>query len=209
MKSSIDLITHIREAFANLIGSKLRSMLAVLGVLVGTASVVAMVSSGELATHKALEQFKELGTDLFSISLFAKSEEGRANLMQFDENKALGLKKISKHIKGIAPYSTAYAPINYESHRISGSVVGVTQSLQDIIKIKIKSGRFISDLDAYNNYCVIGDKVFQKIKKLSTSNPLGKQINLGDTVFTIVGVADKWQENGFFFINNFNRRNSI
>jgi putative ABC transport system permease protein len=56
-------IEHAKEGLLNLYFSKLRSILALLGILVGTASVVAMVLGGELATNEALRQFKTLGTD--------------------------------------------------------------------------------------------------------------------------------------------------
>jgi len=49
---------HINEALLNLFSAKLRSTLALLGILVGTASVVAMVSGGKLATNEALKQFQ-------------------------------------------------------------------------------------------------------------------------------------------------------
>ena len=62
------------QALNNLVNAKLRSFLAVLGILVGTAAVVALVLLGQIATQKALAQFKSLGTDLLSFTLF---EPGR------------------------------------------------------------------------------------------------------------------------------------
>ena len=64
----VRLTANIQEGLLNLFSSKLRSVLALLGVLVGTASVVAMVSGGELATNEAIKQFKTLGTDLLAVS---------------------------------------------------------------------------------------------------------------------------------------------
>ena len=65
-------LNHCQHAVVNLTSAKLRSFLAVLGILVGTAAVVALLSCGQLATEKALEQFKTLGTDLLSISIYQK-----------------------------------------------------------------------------------------------------------------------------------------
>ena len=59
---------HFREAVSNLYGSRLRSFLAILGIVVGTGSVVALISSGQLATEHALEQFKTLGTNLLAMT---------------------------------------------------------------------------------------------------------------------------------------------
>lgn len=77
--NKMNSITHVKEGLQNLYFSKLRSILALLGVLVGTASVVvAMVLGGELATNEALRQFKTLGTDLLAVSIEAASEDSGA-----------------------------------------------------------------------------------------------------------------------------------
>src|SRR5471030_448252 len=74
---ALKLIANVKEALLNLSSAKLRSSLALLGILVGTASVVAMVLGGELATNEALKEFKSLGTDLLAATINAASEEGR------------------------------------------------------------------------------------------------------------------------------------
>jgi len=66
---------HCQQALVNLTAAKLRSFLAVLGILVGTAAVVALISSGQLATEKALAQFKALGTDLLAVCGFLKKTD--------------------------------------------------------------------------------------------------------------------------------------
>ncbi len=60
----------IHQALLNFLSAKLRSFLAILGVLVGTAAVVALISLGQLATDKALAEFKDLGTDLLAVTLY-------------------------------------------------------------------------------------------------------------------------------------------
>ena len=67
---------YLKDALSNLFSTKLRALLATLGILIGTASVVAMVNCGEMATQKALAQFKTLGTDLMSVNLFPKHQGG-------------------------------------------------------------------------------------------------------------------------------------
>jgi putative ABC transport system permease protein len=61
-----------QHALVNLTAAKLRSFLAILGILVGTAAVVALISCSQLATEKALAQFKALGTDLLAISVYQR-----------------------------------------------------------------------------------------------------------------------------------------
>jgi len=191
----------IREAFSNLLSAKLRSILAIIGILVGTGSVVAMVSCGELATEAALAQFKALGTNLLSIALYDETMDPKAQINKkvFSVSDAENLIRASPDIALVAPYTTTFLPITYEGKSLSaGSIIGASEILQPAIKISMQQGRFISFLDFYTYYCVIGQGLYQQIKQQSLDDPLGKQLHLGTFIFTIVGVAQPWQENPFF-----------
>jgi putative ABC transport system permease protein len=100
------LVHHIHEGVANLMASRLRSILALLGILVGTASVVAMVSGGELATNEALKQFKTLGTDLLACSVSDSSDTSRSSgtLNNLTLPQALNVIQSDHHIEDLAPY---------------------------------------------------------------------------------------------------------
>jgi len=197
-------IEHAKEGLLNLYFSKLRSTLALLGVLVGTASVVAMVLGGELATNEALKQFKSLGTDLLAVSINISSEENRetaGKMQNLALPQALELTKVDKNILQVAPYIQLFHPVFYNGNTINGIVLGVTDSFADIVQIKMKSGRFVSLIDKYEFYCVIGHDVYQALKKISIKEPLGQQIVIGKNIFVIVGVADNWPENSFVYAN--------
>src|SRR5579862_5073253 len=102
-------IEHAKEGLKNLYFSKLRSILALLGVLVGTASVVAMVMGGELATNEALKQFKLLGTDLLSVTISGTTDDvGGQNTLS--PEKITNLPAVDKNIIAAAPYTTLYFP---------------------------------------------------------------------------------------------------
>lgn len=198
----MEFLSHVTEAFSNLLTAKLRSFLAVLGILVGSASVVAMVSSGQLATAAALAQFTQLGTDLLSVSINDSGQtkaQSSSHPNKMDVKTALGIKATSPNITKVSPYISVYVPIVYEGHPIDGGVLGVTQSMQSTIKIKMTQGRFISDLDDYSYFCVIGEQIAESIKKFGAFNPIGKQILLGTAYYTIVGVAGNWPENSFMY----------
>lgn len=194
---------HAREGILNLYFSKLRSILALLGVLVGTASVVAMVLGGELATNEALKQFKTLGTDLLAVSINMSSEENAATGKSENLNlsQALALAKSDKDILQVAPYTQLFHPIFYNSNPINGIILGVTDSFADIVHINMQAGRFISIFDGYEFYCVIGHEIYNELKKLSYKEPLGQQLQIGKHIFVIVGIADAWPENSFVYAN--------
>jgi putative ABC transport system permease protein len=181
--------------------SKLRTFLAVLGILVGTASVVAMVSGGKLATRQALAQFKSLGTNLLSVQVNqAQSGSGSASSkVKLTLQQADGIKTISPAIQQVAPYTSLYVPITYHGHTLNGSILGVTHSMAPVMKIKIAKGRFISFLDRFEKFCVIGQSMAQSMKQYTVKSLIGQQIDLHGNFFTIIGIAKKWTPNSFLY----------
>lgn len=197
-------IEHAKEGLLNLYYAKLRSVLALLGILVGTASVVAMILGGELATNEALKQFKSLGTDLLAVSINASSDEESVSAGKTENislMQALHLTKADKDILQVAPYTQLYYPIYYQGQVINGLILGVTNSFADIVKVNLAEGRFISLVDRYEFYCVIGHDIYNALKKVSYKEPLGQQLQIGKNVFVIVGIADPWPENNFVYAN--------
>ncbi len=195
----MQIVQHFHQAVANIVSAKMRSFLAVLGIMVGTASVVALVISGELATQKALEQFKALGTDLLALSMYEKNPSEKktpANTMSMDEWSML--KYDTKGIIEVAPYTTMYADIEFQGKRLDGSIIGADETLEHVIKIELAEGNFVSFVDTYEKYCVIGNKVREQIREHTLDSPIGKQLWLGRNIYTIIGVAKPWIENSFF-----------
>lgn len=189
-----------KEAYTNIISSKLRSFLAVLGILVGTGSVVAMVSGGQLATSHALKQFSELGTDLLAVSIFAGKDKPALEKAQQEitVDHVLLLQAKIPDITAIAPYTTVYGDVTYQNHSLQASIIASISTLQAVIHIGIDQGRFLTPYDTLESFCVIGSDVAAQLKKLGIKNPVYKQILVADRYFTIIGVAAPWKENSFF-----------
>src|SRR3990167_2733326 len=127
-------IEHAKEGLLNLYFSKLRTILALLGVLVGTASVVAMVLGGEMATNEALKQFKSLGTDLLAVSISSSNEDSGESIARSDLSlsQAFSLSLADKHILQVAPYTQLFHPILYQGNSVSGMILGVTDHFADM-----------------------------------------------------------------------------
>lgn len=197
----MDLPAQIREAILNLFSAKLRSFLAILGVLVGAGSVVALISSSQLATSHALEQFKTLGTNL--MAMFIQDDPSMPKTAQSPRlkmNDVKALQNSSPLIVQAAPYVTLYQGMSFRGQVFNGQVVGATESFADISKIDLERGRFVSTLDKSNFFCVVGAKVAQQISATGV-DPLYQQIRVGSNYFTIIGIAKSWQPNFFLFID--------
>ena len=190
---------HCQQAFVNLMAAKLRSFLAVLGLLVGTAAVVALLSCGRLATEKALAQFKSLGTDLLAVSVFQKtSNEPAGGRESIPIDFWRKFPRMVPAVLQVAPYSLAYQPMSFEGKILTGVIIGADESLAKIIHIAVARGHFVSFVDSFEHFCVIGNSLAQQLKAVSLDDPIGKQLRIGKALYTIIGVASPWKENGFF-----------
>lgn len=193
-------IIPFKQGWLNLCFSKMRASLALLGILVGTASVVAMILGGELATNEALKQFKTMGTDLLAVAVnpsMTQESKSSGHLLNLNLQQAFQVKKSNPNILELAPYTQLFHPIFYKTHLLNSIILGVTDSFADIFRLKIPKGRFVSRVDEYRFYCVIGHELYQAMKKISYKEPLGQSIQIGNNLFTIIGAAAPWGENNF------------
>jgi putative ABC transport system permease protein len=192
------ITSYIQSAVNNLLGSRIRTLLAMMGIMIGTASVVALVSSGKLAANKAMDQFKSLGTDQMSLQISSNSNQSNQTPNPVKLETITAMASSIPDIVLIAPYTLDYIQAAYKTEQFNVNLIGAIQQLYPIIHLKMKQGRFISNLDKNQNYCVVGSKVLDKLKDI---NPLGQRIRLGKMIFIIIGVLDTSPENGFFWGN--------
>lgn len=192
---------HLRESSRNLFSAKLRSILAILGVLVGTAAVVALIASSRLATNHALAQFKSLGTNLLALNFQSTNmSQGQGSTEALQLNQIPQLVHASSQIVMAAPYIQLFQSMALFGKSFPGQVMGTTGEMRDIAKIRLTQGRFISSLDRNEFYCVIGHKIAAKFRA-QHQNPIGQQIQVGKHIFTIVGVVAPWTPNLFLLVD--------
>lgn len=195
----MDFIRHIKDSFSNLLSAKLRSFLAILGVLVGTGSVVALISSSQLATLHALAQFKTLGTNLLAMSVQqAPGAQSQAQKQQLRFKHMPLLNSASPQIVLSAPYISIFKSMRFKGKPLNGEILAATGNLSKIVKIEVAKGRFVSVLDRSEFYCDVGSNVAKKMLKMGVK-PIGQQIQVGKKYFTVIGVVKPWQPNLFMF----------
>jgi putative ABC transport system permease protein len=194
-------LNYIHQSFLYFITAKLRAFLAMLGILVGTAAIVALISSGKLATESALAQFKAMGTDLLAINLY---QQGTRHSLSSSRKTDISLETwrqfpaLIPSVLDVAPYTTLYQQISYEGHPITSPIIGADQSLARIMHIDIEQGHFVSSFESYEHHCVIGHRLAEQLKHVTYKNPIGQQIQIGQTLYTIIGITKPWKENAFF-----------
>lgn len=193
----MDFFTHLNQALQNLIHSKLRSFLAVLGILVGTGSVVALIMAGDLATRHALAQFDTLGTNLLGITLASSNRATSGASFQWEDLPKL-YRSDQKQIQLIAPYITLSQSVYAQGRSSYATVLATTENFFKIAKVQIEKGRLISVLDRQQLVCDIGSSLAKQFSDRGVS-PIGKSLLVGKQMYEIVGVLKKWQPNYFLY----------
>ncbi len=192
------LKTNIKEAVRSLYSSKQRTLLALVGIVIGIGSVIALVTVGQIVANEALKQFKELGTDLLTIQkdYSGQDEEERSagGKKETEFLEAMAIVNNCRSIAVVAPTVEDFAELQYGGRQAaSPQVIGVTESFAGLNKLKLKEGRFVSDLDKDRYFCVLGSNTYQSLGKSGLKKIIGSKVGFWDTFFTVIGVLDSVQ----------------
>ena len=183
----------------SLAAHKLRTLLTMLGVIIGVAAVVAMLSIGEGAEQEVMEQISILGVNNVIINARVPEESpGSAQAYQRSPGLSLAdaenLAQFSDLIVNVVPQR--YEPINtvsYGSQEAPVRVVATTPEYMRSSSVEVERGRFLvpGDLETFAQVCVLGAKARRQL--FAFADPLGETIRIGELNFTVVGVmADKY-----------------
>ena len=177
---------YVKEAVLSLYSAKQRTLLALLGVVIGIGSVIAMLSVGTIARQQALEQFRELGTEFLVIHLSGGAAGSRASIRLAD---ALALSTETSSIAEVAPWSQNRATVVYAGRDVANAeIMGITGSFTELNRLRLAHGRAISDLDHRRYHCVLGARVASTLGGTGAAELLiGESIRLNDRICTVVG----------------------
>lgn len=180
------------SALASIRAHALRSFLTMLGIIIGVASVVAMVSIIQGLEFFMQQQFAGLGTNSIQVQAFNTREDflqgRRAKLttrdLQVISDKIPGIESITPMLQGQGGI------LRYGSKTAGASVWGSTYSYQTINQYYIKEGRFISvsDNQTRRRVCVIGEEVRKNLAL--PENPVGEFINYGGEWVKVIGLLE-------------------
>ena len=166
---------------------KLRTSLSVLGVILGVAGVIAMMSVSEGARGEALKQVELLGLD----NMVARSRGLPSNaegLTAADAEKLLALVPLTQ---AASPLVEQYRPLSHAGKRLMAPVLGVSPSYQGILRLSIVRGRFISPLDERigSRVGVLGAVLARTL--YGYGDPIGERVRVRAEYYEVVGVLSE------------------
>ena len=183
-----ELSEFLRIAIEALGRYRLRTALSVTGVVLGVAAVIAMMSVSEGAAREALAQVDALGLD----NLVAQSTGGlntrgtlKRSLAAADAARAVSLVPTAR--VG-APVVSRYLKVGRSPQSLNGQVLGVTPAFQEILRLSVARGRFISatDEESVARVTVIGPSLAREL--FGFRDPLGETITIAADHYRVVGV---------------------
>lgn len=189
---SIDIVESVKMAATTLVANKLRSSLTMLGIIIGNASVIAMVGIGQGAQKLASEQFESLGPNVLFI--VPGSQETRNTT--FDVPRTLVLEDAEAiatqvpSVKEVAPQISSRQLITYRNKNTSTTIVGATPEYLSVRSFDVAQGRFISDQDVRRNNQVValGPDIAERL--FGNVDPVGQQLRIKNVSFQVIGVME-------------------
>ncbi|NCB95096.1 MAG: FtsX-like permease family protein [Negativicutes bacterium] len=180
-------------AWASLIANKMRSILTMLGIIIGVAAVIALVSIGNGVKQQVSDSISSLGSNLLMVMPGAPRTPGVRPTASSQRSLKEGDYKAIAKLDGVAaasPFtSNSYVAI-YQSNNWTTTVSGVSPSLQTINNLTMKDGRFITEKNVQNRerVAVVGSTIVKNL--FGNEDPVGKDIRVKNIPFRIIGVLE-------------------
>ena len=184
------LSVNAREAWRSLKASKQRTILALLGVIIGIGSVMAMLSMGETIKAKALAEFRQMGTDIISVRKGYTPESTGGSGLNVDDFDQLA--KFSRNIRETSPEVSTWGKIRAGQAEVDSSIKGVRPVFLHINKLKMASGRFLTVFDEDRSFCVLGGKTYERLIREGARPPIS-EVTLRGLPFQVLGVLEPAQ----------------
>jgi putative ABC transport system permease protein len=195
----------ISEAVNSLLANKVRTFLAVLGIVIGIASVIVMISLGEASKKSVESQIKSLGANLLTImpgavsSGVVRQAAGSSSSLTLDDALAIKKKFSEKYVTDVSPELSRRVQVVYGRSNTNTQVIGVYPSYQTLRNINLSSGEFISqfDVEGVRQVAVLGPQVVSDLFS-DGQNPVGQTIRIAGKSFRVIGVTESKGGSGFF-----------
>lgn len=188
----------IKMAALSLVANKLRTLLTMLGIIIGVASVIAMTSVGMGVKKNVVDSISRLGSNMLMVMPGSSNRggvrggAGSVITLTYDDAKAI--KEKIKDVAYVSPTVQGSYQVVYGHENWNTTVTGVIPEYVEIQSLTMKSGLFFGehDVETRSRVAVIGTTVATNL--FGEVNPVGKKIRVGNAPYTIIGlIASKGQ----------------
>lgn len=192
----------ISEALDALWANIMRTILTMLGIIIGIASVILIISLGQGATASITEEISAFGTNMIMINPGARRfgparGAGLVSTLKYEDSKAIA----KENIPGLAAVSGQVgkrAQIIADAENVNATVIGVESTYQEIQSLELTRGSFIDDeqVSTLARVAVVGPEIVKELFGEGT-DPLGAVIKIDGKPFRVIGVTQAKGSGGF------------
>lgn len=189
-------IDQITESVSTLKLNKMRSGLAILGIVIGIGSVIALISIGESSQQSIQSSIQSLGSNLLTISSSSQrngvvrgAQGSSSTLTNVDAESIKTSPKITT-VKNVSPEYSGRSQVITGSQNTNTTIIGAVPVYASVHNVTVESGNFISESDEKNmtKVAVLGPTVVTDLFG-EGSVPVGEKIRIGSQYFTIIGIT--------------------
>lgn len=174
---------------------KIRTLLTMLGIIIGIAAVVCVIALGEGAKNKVLAEFSALGNNTIDIYPGKNWGDPDAIKIQTLNQVDLALLRQQPYLKGATPQISVDLPLRFLNRTVNASVYGVSDAFFQLRKHRLLSGRWFNAHDMVTHQAVsVIDKKSQQVI-FGTESAVGKTVFIGQIPILIVGVVETPPQN--------------
>jgi len=190
------LTETIRTALDAIRSHRLRSLLTMLGILIGIAAVILTVGLGKGAQEEVRKEIDKLGSNLLIVSPGStttsgiRGGRGTASTLTMRDAAALADKTVAPDIARVAPVSNTSTALAVGSTNWTTSVVGTTPDWLSVRARTVSEGRFISqdDLDSARQVVVLGTSTSSEL--FGARSPIGESVTINGDSYTVIGLLN-------------------
>ena len=190
MAAKLALRETVGMALATLRANRLRSLLTMLGIVIGNASVITLVGVGKGAQNLAEGQLNTLGANVLFV--VPGNNDSRRQGIDFPKTLVLedaeAIAEQVPSVKRVVPQITLSAVLQAGSKSSSATVSGITPDFLTVRRFEVAQGRFLDqrDLEGARNVVVIGPDL--RTKLLPVGSAIGQTLRIRDQSFEVIGV---------------------
>ena len=187
-----------RVAWEGVMLNKLRSFLTTLGIIIGVAAVIIMLAVSAGAEAEIEDQISGLGANLIMVTPFRSfggvrggpgGGGGPGNITTFTYDEVLFLSQNLRNVSGVSLEQSTSQNVKGGASTMTGvSIVGVTADFLEVRDYEVAQGRFFTaaENDATQRVAILGAGIAEDM--FDTTNPIGQQVRIGSSRFTVIGV---------------------
>lgn len=200
----MDILELITESFSTLTVNKMRTSLAILGIVIGIGSVIALVSLGQSTQQAIQSQIESLGSNLLTVRPGSTSQSGVRGAMggrttlTFDDAGAIADSSLITSVAAVSPEYQSRSQVTTKNANTNTQIVGVTAAYAQVHNTTLAAGNFISasQMEMNSKVAVVGSQVVSDLFG-EGADALGQTIRINGKNFTIIGVAASKGGTGF------------